>query len=310
MKNIVITNGWHDFNAGDSAIIICMIKQLKKKIQDEEIEVNILSELCDKNKFFLHSIDFIKETFPDIKINLIGSPFYKTYSGNEIKELLSFFKNIILCFMPLKLMLCFVAKKDYYKTIQSADIILSKGGHFILDRGGVKGNIHIAKCLYPMLIARKMHKKYYIISQSIGPLRINSSLFSRISFKLCRNVLSSAEEISLRESVSFDHLKNLKISKNISITGDYAFNMDCKDNKKLNDISNKGKFVVFTIRQHKFNKKSGEDKYYNTMFNLANHLSEKYKLNVVFVAHVVGPNSFEDDRIAIGKMKKLDKNKK
>ena len=169
MKEITIINGWHDLNTGDSAIIICMIERLKEEL-GSNFMVNIISELNEENEFFDGSVNFIKKTFPDITINLIGSVFWKKYNGNKLKEYVVFLKNILLLLMPKKVLLSGKNKK-YYTTLYNSDLVLSKGGHFIFDRGGVKGLVHLTKCLYPMLIAQKFKKPYYIIAQSIGPLK-------------------------------------------------------------------------------------------------------------------------------------------
>ena len=110
MKEITIINGWHDLNTGDSAIIICMIERLKEEL-GSNFMVNIISELNEENEFFDGSVNFIKKTFPDIKINLIGSVFWKKYNGNKLKEYVIFLKNILLLLMPKKVLLSGKNKK-------------------------------------------------------------------------------------------------------------------------------------------------------------------------------------------------------
>lgn len=302
MKNITIVNGWHDLNTGDSAIIISMIKQINKKIKN--FKVNIISELNSENEYYENSIDYIKDSFSKIEINLVEACFRKKYSGICLKEIFDLVKNFIILCLPKKLVKFLLKHNEYYITINSSDAILSKGGHFIFDRNGFKGLIHLYKCLYPMLLAHKLGKKYFIISQSIGPLYDKSrNVFSKISFKLSYYVLKNADAISLRETVSFNNLKKLGLN-NINNTGDYAFMLD-NENKlpdELNKIINKNDFVVITVRQHNF-KRNTETNYLNTIEKIANYVNKKYSYNVVFMAHVKGPNKFEDDRIVVENIK-------
>ena len=114
--------------------------------------------------------------------------------------------------------------------------------------------------------------------------------------------------------MSYKHIKKLGLGKNASLTGDYAFCMNSVAIKslpsKLERIANAGDFAIITIRQHDFVDNNGEKEYLDTLFRVADYLNEKYSLNVVFVAHVKGPNSFEDDRIIVRKMKDLDSRKR
>ena len=97
MLKLVITNGWSDLNAGDSAIIMSLIRRFQIEYGNN-MSVTILSELHCKNKFYENSIDKIREVFPEISINLISSPFFKVYENNtfnKIREISSFANNML-----------------------------------------------------------------------------------------------------------------------------------------------------------------------------------------------------------------------
>lgn len=314
MKKVTIINGWSDLNTGDSSIIISMIEQAKKNCKN--IEVNIISELNDKNEFFDGSIDFIKNSYQNTKINLIGSVFFKNYKNtiiNKIKEIFSLIKNGLIILLPNKIFNILTKKNIYYNSLKDSDVVMSKGGHFIHDRGGIKGVIHLFKCLYPMLVCIKLQKEYAIISQSIGPLS-NRGLFSKISLKMCKKVFENAYAISLREEISYKYLKSLNLeNKNIYLTSDYAFLLETPKNIKLSTelekIISKGKFIVITIRQHKFSKTDGKEQYLKTINEISSYIKEKYNYNIVFFPHVQGPNNFENDKIIVQEFREeFDKN--
>lgn len=309
MKKVVICNGWSDLNTGDSSIIISMIKRIKNT--DNSCNISIISELHKENKFYNNSIDFIKESYPGMNINLVGSIFYKKYTSKKyfkVKEIASFLKCFIIEKLPKKLYKIINKNNKYYKTIAEGDVILSKGGHFLLDRGGIKGYIHLYKCVYPMLIAKKFGKKYSIISQSIGPFNFDNKFFSKMSLKLIKKILNNANSISLREEQSLIELDKLNLTnKDINLTSDYAFKLetskiDLKKFSELDKIMKLKDFVVITIRQHNF-KKSSKEEYMKTINKIAKRIYDKHKLNVVFMPHVQGPNSFENDCIAVKEFK-------
>lgn len=293
---IVITNGWSDLNSGDSGIIMGIIEDLVRCYGDI-VEIAILSELHENNKFFVDSIVKIRETFPNLTIHLISSPFFKSYSDsgfNKLREFISLLKNTILFRLSYK-------RNDYYKHIANANIIISKGGHFLFDRRGVRGWVHLYKCLYPLRVAKKIGKKYYILGQSMGPF-YNKKLFEKMKLDMSLNVLNHAELVSFREKVSLDKMKELGLNnENIKLTSDYAFLV----NKKKVSAFKLDKFVAVTLRQHNFSEEDGEVEYLATIRNICNTLNSKFGVNILVIPHVKGPNDFENDVTITKKFEKM-----
>ena len=109
-KKVLIINGWSDLNAGDSGIVMAMIDNIRKKINN--CNITILSELSKENEYYESSIDMIRKYYSDI--NLIGAPFYKKYNNSIIsrcREVISFIKCIILSILPSKLVKIFINNK-------------------------------------------------------------------------------------------------------------------------------------------------------------------------------------------------------
>lgn len=304
MLKLVITNGWSDLNAGDSAIIMSVIKRFQLEYGNE-MEVSILSELNYENIFYSDSIDKIREVFPNININLISSPFFKVYDNkkiNRIKEVVSLVKNISqLTFLGKN----YNGKNEYYNAIKEADIIVSKGGHFIHDRRGINSIVHLVKCLYPIIISSKFSKDYFFIAQSFGPF-FYDTILSKINTNIVRYYLNKAKGISVREAISYEAMKEIGIDTSImNKTSDYAFlineiKYDCRDVKKI-----QSKYMVITLRQHYFKTNDGEKQYLNNMKKLCEYVYSKYNIKSLIVPHVKGPNDFENDIIITNKFEKM-----
>lgn len=302
MTKLVITNGWSDLNAGDSAIIMSIIKRFEMEFNDE-FSVKILSELHEKNEFYIDSIDKIKEVFPSIQIELVSSPFYKVYDGkrsSRLKEIISLLSNFS------KLFFVKLNKGAYTRAILEADVIVSKGGHFLHDRRGVNSIIHLFKCLYPIMIANRLNKDYYFMAQSIGPF-FEDTLLSRINKSFVKHYLNNSNGISVREEVSFNAMKKMDISaKLLYKTSDYGFlvnKIHYGSEKKLNDIIDK--YMVITLRQHKYKHPDGESNYLNTIKELSNFVFENYNIKTLVIPHVKGPNDFENDVIITQKFESI-----
>jgi colanic acid/amylovoran biosynthesis protein len=302
MIKLVITNGWSDLNAGDSAIIMSIIKRFEMEYNDE-FSVKILSELHEKNEFYIDSIDKIKEVFPSIQIELVSSPFYKVYDGkrrSRLKEIISLLRNFS------KLFFVKLNKDAYTRAILEADVIVSKGGHFLHDRRGVNSIIHLFKCLYPIMIANRLDKDYYFMAQSIGPF-FDDTLLSRINKSFVKHYLNKSNGISVREEVSFNAMEKMDISaKLLYKTSDYGFLVNKihygSENKQNNIID---KYMVITLRQHKYKHPDGESNYLNTIKELSNFIFENYNIKTLVVPHVKGPNDFENDVIITQKFESI-----
>ncbi|EMN7257598.1 polysaccharide pyruvyl transferase family protein [Vibrio vulnificus] len=292
MCKLVITNGWSDLNSGDSAIVMSVIQRFYMEHGDN-LSVTVLSELNDANEFYTDSIDKIIEVFPSIEIKLLPSPFKKLYSNSyldKVSEVLSFCKNIAL--IPF----CSFSNSDYIKHIKHADVVVSKGGHFIHDRRGLHSVIHLLKCLYPLIVARRLKVKYSLLAQSYGPF-YQDSILSKLNSAIVRSVLNSAEGLSVRESISIQALDALGVHKSKTYaTSDYAFLMNDINLGESRNFDYENFFVV-TLRQHDFKQENGEYIYLNSIKKLCLDIYDKYGLYPLIVPHVKGPNSFENDVI-------------
>lgn len=290
MCKLVITNGWSDLNSGDSAIVMSVIQRFYMEYEDA-LSVVVLSELNEANEYYSDSINKIIEVFPTIYIKLVPSPFRKVYTNkyaDKLLEVFSFIKNLTL--IPFSKF----SNSDYIKYIKSADVVVSKGGHFIHDRRGLHSVVHLLKCLYPIMVAKNLGVKYSLLAQSYGPF-YRDTLLSRFNAYIVRNVLNNSEGLSVRESVSVGALEAIGVDRNKTYTtSDYAFLMnDIKLNQHRSfDYEN---FFVVTLRQHDFESADGEMEYLRTIKKLCLSIYEKYAIYPLIVPHVKGPNSFEND---------------
>lgn len=295
---LVICNGWSDLNAGDSAIIMGIIKRFQ--IENPNIEVSILSELSDKNGYYDKSIEKLKQEFPNTKINLVPSPFYKKYDNSIISKI-----REIISFLWIMLLFKFnILNNQYTHTIENADIVISKGGHFIFDRKGIKGTVHLMKCLFPMQISKRKNKPFSILGQSMGPFYTNT-IIDKINLKFSLDILNYAESISFREDISKTKMLELGLKESkINVTSDYAFLLD---NKNISPRQIDKAYIVVTLRQHKFANPEGESQYLSVIKDACLLLHDKYGISILVVPHVKGPNDFENDIIITEKFEKIVK---
>ena len=184
-----------------------------------------------------------------------------------------------------------------------ADVIISKGGHFLFDRKGIRGAVHLYKCLYPLKIAKKIKRDYYIFGQSMGPF-YNKSFFEKKKLDMTLNILNSAKQISFRENVSLEKMVELGLkNENVRLASDYAFLVK-KSTVSGFEMNN---FVAITLRQHEFISDKGEIEYLNTIITICNTLNKRFGVNILVIPHVKGPNSFENDVIITKKFEKMVK---
>lgn len=298
---LVISNGWSDLNSGDSAIIMGIIKRFS--LEHQKLEVKILSELCVQNLFYTNSIEKIKTEFPDVLIETIPSPFYKVYNRGFLSKV-----HELLSLIYVYIMFTFGLKKDaYFNAIKESDVLISKGGHFIFDRGGIWGIFHLLKCLYPLKVAQRIDKPFSILAQSMGPFYSDNYL-GNMKLKYTLNVLNSARGISFREEISLKKMVELGLNTDkVNLTSDYAFLLD---RKEINKNSVQNPYIIVTLRQHNYIKENGEIGYLQAIKSCCDNLHQKYGVNVLVIPHVKGPNSFEDDRLITDEFKKLVKETK
>ena len=143
-----------------------------------------------------------------------------------------------------------------------------------------------------------------------GEVFINNSDFEKLKNKFAKNIvlnaLKSTKVIFVRESTSFDFLKNLGIDVFKSPDLGFYLKPSKRDFKKyLNErgiLIGKKKCVAITLRPYRFDgKKNANDLFDNYLKQIKNLIEDLLSndINVTLMAHTIGPSAHENDSIAL-----------
>lgn len=192
--------------------------------------------------------------------------------------------------------------KHTYDVYNSCDAIYVKGGGFIHSYGSVVEPYQMYFNLFPMLLGIRLKKDIFMLPNSIGPFK------NSLAAKIAVYTLNHCKYVSVRESLSFDFLKNRKdikvpIYKHFDLG--YYLKPSCIDAEKFlheHGVDIDKQKVVITLRPYRF---PGCDKaevlmerYTDSFAEFTEYLVSK-GYQVVFFAHTLGPSAHEDDSIAI-----------
>lgn len=225
MVNILVINA-HWYNRGDEAAIRSMLREIKAGIKDCDIKIQAALPQMQPEESYIEEAKVI-ECFPSRNKQLIQSILFVCSSG------------MICCTEPLK---------SFVENMKWADLIIhAPGGPSISDTYGRDE----LKYLSRLAIAKTLKKPYVFYAPSMGPFG------KSWKNKIRKYILNSAECIMVRETISKEYLKPLKLKKDITVTLDSAFQTsidqqyyydELKKDKELFDFfSTEKKIVGITI---------------------------------------------------------------
>ncbi|MCD6576187.1 MAG: polysaccharide pyruvyl transferase family protein [Nanoarchaeota archaeon] len=274
-------------NKGDAGIILGMINDLNKTLDNPSISVATFTPQEDIKLYQKYNITVVR--------NLIGSPRYNTpFTNSKSKIVWAMMLSVIAVRILLFILLMRVFNIRIYKLLTkeeklaidkyiSADIIISCGGGFLL--GGFGSVIHLLNIFFGILLK----KPVVIYAQSIGPF------YSKILIMFARYVLNRVTLITVREKVSLEYLKKMKVKKEAILVADAAFSLPNPSSSDIASISKRydlpKKRVGLTVRYWKFphskDKKERIENYINTIARFIDFLWVKYKMHTVFIPQVI-----------------------
>lgn len=286
MKNILIINAHSFNNKGDAAIIISMLKSLRK--YNEGSKISILTRDVKSDKIYLqYGADEINEALISFKQDV-----------SKIRKITSFISDIFNIILKNKKSLKAV------KAYKDADIVVSCGGCFLYSKEKNKLQLTILNHFIQIYYAILLRKHTVIYAQSIGPFK------NKIMDIIAKKVLKKVDIIFAREHKTELLLKEMGL-KNVRICADSAFNLPVESISLESLIGIKEKMIAITVRQWDFpGEKYGEklyDKYIRSVADVINYSYEQYGIKSILVPQVIGPNRHEDDRIAFNDLKKYIK---
>ena len=297
-QNILILHGINYWNTGDLGIVRAMVQRLKEEIPEGNITV-----LTHFGKITRPS------HIPDNYISVPEIPYFITYPFVGKLWMLT---APTLLFLPLVFLL--VARwlrikpwiilpsrqHECMRQMLEADVVLSKGGNFIWDRG--RGVPRFLLHLHAIYLAVLAGKSTIIYSQSIGP-------FPRRWVKaLVHFVLKGTRLILVREELSLQYLAKSDKSK-IVVTGDEAFVLVQASALRAREILERygiteehRPLVGITVLdwEFPFSEEKREvlfERYCESIVATVNYLTGERDAWVIFIPHLVGFWSTGDEEV-------------
>ena len=292
---VVFTHLWPESNAGDYAIVLGTIQAITdaSNTPPKFVGLTTFGEHSDNiNGHFHNTIKLGVELRPSF------TPGYKNSYCEEYSflEKVSFSIKYLLIFSLLMLRMAHMARyflsnrdKETLKIIAEADLVIVKGGAFLMGFKGISGTMYLIRNALMVMWCSKLNNNCIIAPHSFGPF------YGRIQKWLLESMLKKTKVYS-RENISIKTLSKLNIDS--SYMPDMAFYIRPNLGKPVK-VNQKNKLVAFTVRPcPTFMSKKMQSQYYKKFANVITTLIiDGYE--VIFVPQVTGPDEREDDRLAI-----------
>lgn len=291
---IILTGTYNSCNKGDAAMELAAAQALEHEFPGAEITVNSPFPQIDSEFYYDYKVFFSSRR------RLI----YATLQLIFVK-IFSFFHKVF----NIELNFLLISKE--LRTFNHSDFVIDLSGDMLTEDYGP----HVTYSHFiPILFALSLNKPVFLCAQSIGPFKFTKFLakyiFKKVAF------------ISVREEITLKYLEKIGINKKkLLLTADIAFLLPASNASTVNKILfdeninfNKQKVLGISLSQlveRKFNniRKSNSPDFACLMANFLDQIINKYKISVLFVSHVVGPNQTKDDRIIAAKVKNIMQNK-
>lgn len=105
------------------------------------------------------------------------------------------------------------APQRFYDALSWADLVVVSGGDILADYGEAA----VKHYFFPIAVSVALGKRVYVFAQSISRYR------DRKLEAFCKRYLNEAGLITVREKISYEHLKELGIKAPVYLTADPAF---------------------------------------------------------------------------------------
>lgn len=180
-------------------------------------------------------------------------------------------------------------------TMKKSKVFINGGGSLIQDNTSTRSLVYYLAMIW---LAKKQGMKVMIYANGIGPLNKERNR------KLTRKVVDRVDVITLRENLSYNELKRLKINKpEIKITADPALTLKPENDAHINQLFLKEgidphqQFIGISVR-----KWVDHEKYEAVIAQTADYIVDKYGITPLFIAmHYPGDLAIIDN--IISKMK-------
>lgn len=304
MTKILITNAWSWFNKGDAAIVITMVQALRKYIPEAEISLISYTPEVDSLKYKNYKIEVLRGLRVSESARITkGITIFSQWIRRSLWGVLySFLKKDIRWLKG--------QDREVLDKYAQNDIIVSCGGEVIWGNAG-----YILNNLLEIFFGKLLNKPVVIYAHSIGPFN------GKLAELIARVFLNQADLITLREWISKEYLRIIKVTKPpIIVTADSAFMLHPVSPPKAKEllfkegIDLKRMHVGMTFRRWIFPNSEYPEvkhkKYVTEMSKIVDYIIERLRAVIVFMPQVIVANSgMEDDRTVAQEIFQLLNNK-
>lgn len=299
--NILVTNVYSYKNKGDAAIVIAQISEIKRVFPKASIAIQSIDIKHDKNKYGVPvSGSLMWILLSSVRDDSLPKQIYKLVS--RVSGLLSYLLFYRLLHLRIDWLLSNELKK-FVSDIESADLVITCGGGYLRT---TETSPRILVWLYVVclnfLTGYYLGKPIYMYSQSIGPLN------DWISKSIVRFSLNRTSLIEVREDISFNYVKKLKIKAPVVRTSDPVFLLKGQKMPSPIKLDEANLKVGVTVRNW-FNNKTQLDNYLNVVARLIDYLIKNYDAQVIYIPQVIATEFGDDDRVVAKMLQQKVKHK-
>ncbi len=279
MKKILLGHCYTTENKGDAAIVIATIDSIRSSAPNARIQC--MSTFSSRDDAFLHhhqdfidaGAEMVPALMPEDKLFISGRAF-----KSPAAKALSFAKNLIACFLAvvLRAMRLDIIRGDVSRALRAlgeADLFISKGGSFICNEGGFRGDLSLFKILLPFMIAKRSGARTIILAQSLGPFN------TPVSRWLAGHFLKYVDKIYLREWHCLKYLEQVKRNSyegKLEFCPDVAFALESSGFDPIIDVRPGTTNIGLTIVNYSFADAARKENYLQILENCVAYFQSKF----------------------------------
>ncbi len=285
---IIVTNVYSYENKGDAAILIALLNEIRRVFPGSSTIVQTIDLVNDNDKY---GVPIAPSLMGLLLTSTRGkSPFYRLWKGvTGIFGLMLY----LFFFKFLKLRLNFLLPyglKDFIATLSKADMIIGTGGGYLTTSDkSLTSDVWLFFSCLNFLTGYYIGKPVYLYSQSIGPLK------SRLSRQIVKFALKRTRLVEVREDISFQIAKDMKIAAPVIRTSDAAFLLKGKQSS-FNIKKAKNSLLIGVTVRNWFNSKTKMDKYLDVVAKEIDYLIDTHGATIISMPQVIAANYSDDDR--------------
>ena len=290
VKSIVLVGCWHDDNKGDSAIKIGTLSVIKKAFPLARISLSasIPSSSWPLDRVFGHT----NRCFPNSENTSSALPGHFKMLG-VTRALRLFVRATAKLIAPR-----WVPSREEERGVMDSDLVISIGGLYFAfpHHNEFRPPSRLFAMAYALLLAKRVGVPYVLLGHSLGPF--NNSM----SRRFMRFLLSQAAMVVCREHDSEALVRKLAPKAYVSTFPDMAFAMsrdECKNLGPNTLVSNSSTpFIAVSVRNLRpyGHSQETEYQYLDAIAEALRLTMDRTSLDVLLVAHTLGPTPDEDDR--------------